>query len=477
MASYALVATTTWIVFTVAGITAAIHAVLSSRTSEGAIAWAISLVTFPYVSLPCYLIFGRRRFLGYRSALEEALEVHAEQTASIAESLVPFFLDFKGPRADTLRFLEEISNLPFTHGNRAELLVDGEATFRAIVEAIENAQDYVLMQFYIVRDDATSRRVLDALTAAAKRGVKVSFLYDEIGSWLLTSRYLRELRESGVAVSSFRSTKGHHLNIFQLNFRNHRKATIVDGRVGFIGGINLGDEYVVPTRRYGKWRDTHLRITGPAVMSLQLVFLADWYWATRTFLDLQPRPQVPCGEDNVMVLPTGPIYTDERSILFMIEMIDAARHRLWIATPYFVPDPAVLAVIRRAALRHVDVRILLPEKADHFAVWLAAFAYVPELIEDGVRVFSYMPGFMHQKVMLIDDDLASVGTINFDNRSLRLNFEHTAVVQNKAFAASVADMLLEDFARSKRLTIEDLAKRSQLFWFGARLARLFEPVL
>lgn len=465
-----------WLASTVVGIIAAVHAVFHVRTSQGAIAWAISLVTFPYVSVPAYLIFGRKKFSGYRTAFSEALERHRKQTLAMAEGLVPHFVEFSGPRKETMYFLERISNLPFTRGNRAALLIDGAALFDDLLREIDRAQHHIHMQFYIVRDDVIGRRVLKALTAAAGRGVKICFLYDEIGSWRLGAKYVSDLRAAGIQASGFRTTQGRR-NLLQLNFRNHRKTTVIDGKIGYIGGINLGDEYLGESDAHGRWRDTQLRVEGPAVTCLQLVFLADWYWATRQFPEFQTAVACPSGDDDVMILPTGPMYTDDRSVLYLVEFIDAARERLWIATPYFIPDPAIFAVLRRAAVRNVDVRLLLPRKADHLATWLAAFAHLDDLLEDGVKVYWYEPGFMHQKVILVDNDLCSIGTINFDNRSLRLNFEQTAIVQNKVFAASVADMLSQDFSESTLVTKQELAAKSALFRFGVRLSRLFDPIL
>jgi cardiolipin synthase len=263
-----------------------------------------------------------------------------------------------------------------------------------------------------------------------------------------------------------------------LNFRNHRKVVVVDGRAAWIGGHNVGDEYLGRDPRFGRWRDTHLRIEGPAALAVQVSFAEDWHWATnQTIPDLVWNP-TPAGEGDttVLIVPTGPADKLETAGLMFTHAINSAHTRIWIASPYFVPDDAVLAALQLAGLRGVDVRILIPDRPDHLLVYLAAFSYFDEASETGVRFYRYTDGFLHQKVMLIDDQVATVGTANFDNRSFRLNFEITGVVADAAFAAQVERMLTEDFAHAREMTEADVSKRSFWFKLGTRIARLTSPV-
>ncbi|MDG4557165.1 MAG: cardiolipin synthase [Candidatus Contendobacter sp.] len=458
------------------GVLSAIHAVAGVRTPQGAIAWAISLVTFPYVALPLYWILGRNRFHGYVEALQRGALEQADRggVALILERLRGHQVDPPPERAGDLHILARLTRTPYTQGNTLELLIDGEATFDAMFTALEAAERYILIQFFIIKDDDLGRELHARLLRKAAAGVPIRVLYDEIGSHALPKTYVETLRAAGVAVSAFHTTRGRR-NRFQLNFRNHRKIVVVDGRVAFVGGLNVGDEYL-GRGPLGHWRDTHLRVGGPAVQALQRVFLADWYWATRQVPDLEWRP-VATGNQTALIFPTGPADALETCSLFFHQAIVGARRRLWIASPYFVPDPPVFEALQLAALRGVDVRVLLPAKPDHKLVYLASFSFLDVADRTGIQIYRYQNGFLHQKVVLVDEEVAAVGTANLDNRSLRLNFEVMAVVVDRTFAGQVAAMLERDFQQSRQTSAADLRNRSWPFRWAARAARLFDPIL
>lgn len=458
------------------GVLSAIHAVASVRTPQGAIAWAISLSTFPYITLPLYWVLGRNRFHGYVEALRSAALEQSNQDgiATILDCLRGCQADLPPEHADHLHVLARLSRTPYTQGNALELLVDGEATFSAIFAAFEAAEHYILIQFFIIKDDALGRELHARLVRKAAAGVAIRVLYDEIGSHALPKAYVETLRAAGIAVSAFHTTRGPR-NRFQLNFRNHRKIVVTDGRVAFVGGLNVGDEYV-GRGPLGHWRDTHLRVEGPAVQALQRVFAADWYWATRQAPGVQWQPRR-AGQQTVLILPTGPADALETCSMFFHQVIVGARRRLWIASPYFVPDPPVFEALQLAALRGVDVRILLPAKPDHKLVYLASFSFLETADRTGIQIYRYQNGFLHQKVVLIDDEVAAVGTANLDNRSLRLNFEVMAVTVDPTFAGQVAAMLEQDFQQSRRTSAADLRDRSWPFRWAVRAARLFDPIL
>jgi cardiolipin synthase len=277
-------------------------------------------------------------------------------------------------------------------------------------------------------------------------------------------------------VRPFHSTKGK-TNRFQLNFRNHRKIVVVDGKTAYVGGLNVGDEYRKGAAGLGHWRDTHLELTGPCVQCTQLVFLEDWYWTAHEIpeLDWKPQPSDE-GSQNILVLPTGPADDLESCGLFFLEAINGARERLWIASPYFVPDRQIVSALQLAALRGVDVRLVLPEKADHLLVYLSSFSYLEEAEKAGVKIYRYQPGFLHHKILLVDDELAAVGTANLDNRSFRLNFEITIVVADRRFAGKVHSMFRNDLERCRQTHPRDLTERR--FWFrvAVRVSRLLAPI-
>jgi len=453
----------------------AIDAVMKNRTAQGAIAWAVSLVTIPLLALPLYIIFGRTKFNGYVAARRS----NNRDLKPIVDRLAPFGYTFQASMAsgrESWRALEMLALMPFTHSNQADLLVNGQQTFSAIFQAIDSATSYILVHYYIIQDDRTGRQLQSRLMNKAREGVRVYLLYDEIGSVGLPRTFMETLRNAGVKVSPFHSTKGK-ANRFQLNFRNHRKIVVVDGRAAFVGGLNVGDEYIEGTPKLGPWRDTHLKLSGPAVQCVQLVFVEDWYWAVHEIPELnwQPRPARDKNQ-NVLVLPTGPADELETCSLFFLEAINGARERLWIATPYFVPDDRIVSALQLAALRGVDVRLIVPEKADHFLVYLSSFSYLEEAEKAGVKIYRYQPGFLHHKVMLVDDELASVGTANLDNRSFRLSFEITIVVNDHAFAQEMEAMFREDLAQCREAQPRALTERRLWFRLAVRVSRLLAPV-
>jgi cardiolipin synthase len=457
------------------GFLTSLDALMRTRTSQGAIAWIACLNTLPVLSVPAYWVFGRTKFQGYVSLRRDLHESHEPKMQRVREHVAPFVVEF-GSEAGGAAVGVGLAELPFLGGNEVELLIDGEATFASILAGIDAATEYVLLQFYIVRDDDLGREIRDHLIARSRAGVRVYFLHDEVGSHRLPGRYGAALSAGGVQFRAFHSTRGSG-NRFQLNFRNHRKIVVVDGRVGWVGGHNIGDEYVGRDSGAAKWRDTHMRVEGPAALELQLSFVEDWRWATEEFLDLPWTPRAAeDGAATVLVLPSGPADRLETASLMYQQAIQSARSRVWIASPYFVPDEGVMASLHLARLRGVEVRVIIPDRADSALSKFAPYAFVGALLESGVFVHRYLPGFMHQKVILVDDRLAGIGTANLDNRSFRLNFEVTALVADAAFAAEVADMLEADIAHSRPMTLDEV--RSRRWWSRAlsRAAYLAAPI-
>jgi cardiolipin synthase len=456
------------------GIIAAWHAIVYTRTSQGAIAWAILLVMLPYVTLPAYILFGRGKFQGYVRA-RRAGDTEIDHVARTLEKKVRMFRHRAEEVDEDYQALERLAKMPFTSHNEAKLLIDGQQTFDAIFRGIESATDYILVQFYILRDDELGRELKSRLERKARDGVRVLVLYDEIGTRLPKS-YCRAMAKVGIRILPFRSSRGLR-NRFQVNFRNHRKIVVVDGRIAFVGGLNVGDEYLGRSKRFGTWRDTHVEVTGPIVQAVQLTFLEDWYWAAG---DVPPLKWVPQPDDDAnqiaLVLPSGPADALETCGLFFVHAINAARRRIWISSPYFVPDAQVVCALQLAALRGADVRVMLPERPDHWLVYLSSFSFIAEAAPVGVKFYRYQPGFLHQKVLLVDDDLAAVGTANLDNRSIRLNFELTVLFADRKFAAAVAQMLEEDFRQCRVADPGDLATHGFWFRLGVPIARLMAPI-
>jgi cardiolipin synthase A/B len=462
------------LLFYIVGILHVLHALMHVRTSQGTIAWVISLVTVPFLAIPLYWLLGRTRFSGNVGGRREKDHRLGRIASSMHESLRELEVDI--PEDDAFeRAARLLGGLPFTRGNRLTTLIDGEETFERIFKVIGEARSYLCVNFFIVKNDTLGVRFQQALIERARAGVKVYFLFDEIGSHKLPRRFLRELREAGVECHSFGINR-YWWSRLQLNFRNHRKIVVSDGEVALIGGLNVGDEYLGRDQRFGAWRDTHLEMRGPVVQAVQLVFLEDWFWAANQVPDLHWETKPEEADQVAAIIPTGPSDPADSWQLIVAEAANSARDKLWIASPYFVPDEGVLTALQAAAIRGVDVRILIPERPDHLMVWLSAFSYYEQSLPFGVRIFRYHRGFLHQKVMLIDQRLAAIGTANLDNRSFRLNFEITAFSTDKRFVHQITEMLQVDFEQAREANVGDFTGRPFLFRAACRAARLFAPI-
>lgn len=467
-----------FVAFEALGLIAAAHAVMTVRTAQGTIAWVIALIFMPVITLILYLIFGRNRCLRYIES-KRAADLIMQETLRArnwrpwiekAQEAEPF------SAVEPLKTITRLTNMPLLAGNQVRLLLNGEATFSALFAAIAAARQVVLVQFFTLRDDALGQRLQKVLLGRAAAGVAVYLLYDSIGSRALSKDYSAKLRAGGVKACAFAPRRGLH-NRYQLNFCNHRKIAVVDGRVGFIGGHNLGDEYLGLHPPLSPWRDTHLQVTGPILTCLQESFAQDWFWASGEI------PPLLVAEDFLkegmlcQLVTSGPADEQDTCSLFFVSLINCAQKRVWISSPYFVPDEAVFSALRLATLREVDVRILLPLQADHKVVCMASNLYAEEATQAGIKIYHYHPGFVHQKVILVDEQLSAIGSANLDNRSFRLNFEAMLLTQDLDFARAVEEMLLIDFAQATEQLARAFKKISPSARFQMRLARLLSPIL
>lgn len=460
------------------GIVAALHALFTVRTAQGAIAWAMPLFFIPYLTLIPYLIFGARSFYAYIKARRQAnQEMHVAMANLNWRPWVEEALTARESESyAALRAMPKLGRMPCLANNEVKLLIDGKATFDAIFAAIEKARDVVLVQFFIIHNDNLGKALQELLLRKAAEGVRVFVLYDRVGSHALPASYSQLMRDGGVQIHAFATRRGW-FNRFQVNFRNHRKIVVVDGLLGFIGGHNVGDEYLGGHPQLSPWRDTHVQISGPVLACLQESFAEDWYWATR---QLPPLILPDAYADNGVLcqaLASGPADPQETCSLFFLEAIHSATRRVWITSPYFIPDEAVFAALRLAVLRGVDVRVLIPSRPDHRIVYAASSLFAFEAVRAGVRMFRYQPGFLHQKVVLVDDDVSAIGSANLDNRSFRLNFEITLLTVDRGFADQVEKMLSNDFEQAREITAEDSRDTHRLQQLGMRIARLISPIL
>ncbi|QQR40841.1 cardiolipin synthase [Devosia rhizoryzae] len=450
-----------------------VREVLNSRTSQGSIAWLISLALLPFPTVLLYAVFGWKLFDDY--ATDRVQNGRADRPLRAKDlALIDRETDAQWP------VQVAVSELPFLKGNDVQLLIDGAATFDSIFAGIDEAKEYLLVQFYIVRDDDLGRQLAERLIAKARQGVRVYLLYDDVGSNGMPKRYRREMREAGVKVAGF-NQRHKFLRFYgptRINYRNHRKIVVVDGKVAWTGGHNVGVEYLGQDPKFGRWRDTHVRVIGPAALGCALLFREDWEWATGEKI-VTPPPEVWEGEGDepVLVMGSGPADQLEECAIAFTDLIGRARERIWIVSPYFVPDTDIRTALYAAKLRGVDVRIMLPDEPDHKIVWLASIAHADAMVEHNISVYRYTDGFLHQKVVLMDDQMATVGSVNFDNRSFAINFEITLWFPDPDTISSVEAMLLDDFESCRQVGMAEVQSRPFPFYFITQFARLLSPLL
>lgn len=485
-----------FVVLQVLAIYSVMHAIRHVRTSQAAVAWVVGLIAIPFLALPLYWIFAQHRFNEYREVIRRVGKLHNENFQRIADELATERNARSTGQSSALEMLADVLDTPLCEGNRFELLIDGEKFFDQIVADMEAAQTYIYACFYTIRDDEIGNRVADTWLRQAARGVTVRVLYDEVGSITLSRTYLDRLREGGVEIHAF-DTRQKWSNPFELNFRNHRKSVIVDGRVAIVGGQNVGNEYLGEAAGMQKWRDTAVRLTGSIAWKVQAVFARDFFWSTRQGLE----EAVWSGDDESIVAAesalqkdapgavataegaraalcaTGPADLRPRATMMYAAVAAAAQQRLWISTPYLVPDDGAMLALQMCRARGVDVRLMIPDKVDHWAVYLAGFHYEELFLSSGIPVYRYQDGFLHQKCILVDDSLAMIGSTNLDNRSLHLNFELMVATDHGPLVGRVAEMLERDFSTSEHSDVPPHKRRRWFARAGTGVARLFSPIL
>ncbi|HEX4298218.1 MAG TPA: cardiolipin synthase [Devosia sp.] len=450
----------------------AISEIFRSRTSQGSIAWIITLLVLPFPTTLIYAVFGLKAFDDYA-----AVQTHSGRALRKVRAARTKILD--QPATAEFPVLANVSQLPFLAGNDTELLIDGEATFGSILDGISAATQVLLIQFYIIHDDQLGRDFADRLIERAKAGVRIYLLYDDVGSFGLPRAYKQRLAAAGISIHGF-NHRHRFLRILgptRIQYRNHRKIVIADGREAWIGGLNVGDEYMGRSKVFGHWRDTHVRFKGPAVLAATLSFQEDWQWATGEELTDLPATIEVAGDQSMLIMPTGPADELESCAIAFDDVIGQSQKRLWIVSPYFVPDLSMETALFAARMRGVDVRILIPQKPDHRIVWLASIAYANRMAHHGIDMYRYPTGFLHQKVILVDDKIAGVGTVNFDNRSFRINFEITMWFTGDRMIRDVERMLKKDFDDANRIDRVVPGSQGLVMRFLTQAARLLSPIL
>ncbi|MBD2863960.1 MULTISPECIES: cardiolipin synthase [Paenibacillus] len=445
-------------------------------------AWLMVLFFLPGIGFLLYL------FLGQNLSRRKIYKIKAEQREFVNDLVERQKRDIRQIRFHDpamIHFQDMIYlNLAsgqsiYTQDNDIEIFTEGRSKFNSLLADISKAKHHIHLMYYIVKNDKLGRSLIQALARKAREGVEVRFLYDHIGSPGLSKRFFRPLTEAGGRTAAFFPPKIPYLN-FRLNYRNHRKLAIIDGSCGYIGGLNVGDEYLGLDKRFGDWRDTHLKVRGGGLFQMQMQFLLDWNLSSEAKV-AEVTPYFPSarhpGKVGMQVVSSGPNNDLEQIKKAYIKMIHAAKQSVWIQTPYFVPDESLMTSLKMAALSGVDVRLMLPGKPDHKLVYWASTSYLGELLSVGVKCYLYDKGFLHAKTIVVDGRVASVGTANIDLRSFKLNFEVNAFLYDTATATALQDIFLEDQRNSTELTEKKYLERPLFKRFLESCARLLSPLL
>ncbi|KAA6337119.1 Major cardiolipin synthase ClsA [termite gut metagenome] len=448
--------------------------VLDNRNPVKTIAWVLVLIFLPFVGLAVYFFFGRstrhQRIIGkksYNRLLKKPMaEYLAQDACHIPEEYSRVIQLFRNTG----------QAFPF-EGNRVETYTDGSAKIESLICELQKAVHHVHLEYYLIEDDDVGRRIRDVLVKKARQGVKVRFIYDDVGCWTLKKRFFKEMHDAGIETRAFLEVR-FPLFTGKVNYRNHRKIAVIDGRVGFIGGMNLAERYVKGLS-WGAWRDTHILLEGKAVHGLQTVFLLDWYFVSHTLIissEYFPRIE-PCGGTLVQIVTADPVGPWKEIMQGLILIITGAKRYLYIQTPYFLPTEPVATAIQAVALSGVDVRLMIPKRADNRITNLGSRSYLADLLRAGVKVYFYKKGFLHSKLIVSDDKLSTIGSTNIDFRSFEQNFEVNAFLYDTNTARQMKEIFMEDQRRSTQVYLKHWQKRPLREKVMESVIRLFAPLL
>ncbi|WP_439181819.1 cardiolipin synthase [Carboxylicivirga taeanensis] len=456
---------------------------LENRSPLKTIPWILVLLFVPVLGVVFFVFFGqnlRKEKIIRRKGLKNhdlVSEMAYSQSHKLADGEMDDLPCLDRHKKLIQLFLNNSSSI-LTLGNQVDILNNGEATFSAIIEALKAARHSIHLQYYIFDEDEIGNRILSILKEKASQGVQVRMIVDDVGSWELKRSFFTQMKKCGIEVYSFLTVRFPSLTS-KVNYRNHRKIVVVDGEIGFVGGLNVADRYIKGDPAYGIWRDMHLRITGDAVNALQFVFFIDWYFVSQQDIaDPKYFPhKKPEGDKLVQIVSSGPD-SDWASIMMgYYQAIASAQKYVYITTPYFMPGESILMALKASAMGGVDVRIIIPEKSDAYFTALCTKSYIKEMLAAGVKFYFYQPGFLHSKMMVIDDELCSIGTTNMDFRSFEQNFEVNAFIYDEQKAIEVRGYFMEDLENSVLIDAEEWHQRPR--WQKAKesFARLFSPLL
>jgi cardiolipin synthase len=494
MSSFSTLSLGLLIVSLLAGFIISMTIILENRDPAKTVTWLLIFILLPGFGLLIYTIFGRniRKFKLFKTqklatkikeknlfeSLEEIEDLVKLETDSIRNNKL-LDDDEDSSRKRVISLLLNTGKFPFTINNKVDVFENGNKKFARLIEDIKNAKNHIHLEYFIIKDSSIAREIKDALIEKAKEGVQVKILYDDVGCWKFwfDREFFNEMKCYGIEVQAFLPAKFPFGG--KLNYRNHRKIVIIDGEIGYTGGINIGDEYIGKNKKFGYWRDTHIRVEGTSVYMLQMIFLIDWYYTTKeVIITNEYFPEISYKGDCMMqVVASGPDSDWEAIHYAYFSAICQAKKSVYIETPYFIPDESILRALKSAALSGVDVRIIFPKIADHKIVNSASYSYFDDILRSGGKVYLYTEGFLHSKVVIIDDKIASIGSANMDLRSFMLNFEINAFIYDQEIIKEITYDFFQDISDSEELDMEEFKNRNIIKKTKQSIARLFSPIL
>lgn len=440
-----------------------------------ALSWTLALLFLPIVGVVFYLFFGR--------SLKGKTMINRKVRRKLLERSRPkqHSFDRSHLSADQIRMIKLAQNLchaPLDRNNNVNIFTDGRSKFDSLKKDITEAQDFIFIQYYIYSDDRLGNEITDLLAEKVRQGVRVKVLYDHVGSFSTRNRFFARMRELGIdSHPFFRVTFRKLAN--RINWRNHRKLVIIDGRIGYIGGMNIADRYVDKSPDGRIWRDTHLRVEGPIIESMMYSFAVDWNFL-RPDTEVQPLSMMKYnerGDVDMQLVTSGPVDKWNNLVLCFQQAIASAKKRLYIQTPYFLPTDALLKALQGAALSGVDVRIMIPEKTDSVLLGYGSRSYIDDCLKAGIKIYLFTPGMLHAKTMVIDDDFVTTGSVNFDFRSFENNFEANLLIYSATVNQQMRDIFFDDLSGCRKLTLLRWRTRPLSQRVIESLVRLFAPIL
>ena len=464
-----------FIIYCVVVVSCVVVVVSENKNPIRAISWTLALLFLPVVGVIFYLFFGR--------SLKGKAMVSKKVRRKLLERSRPRQHSFERAKLDAeqIKKIKLAHNLCHAHldcNNSVEIFTDGHSKFERFKDDIRNAKEFIFIQYYIYSDDRLGNEITDLLAEKVRQGVRVKVLYDHVGSFSTRNKFFARMRKLGIdSHPFFRVTFRKLAN--RINWRNHRKIAIIDGKIGYIGGMNIADRYVEKSPEGRIWRDTHLRVKGPIIESMIYSFSVDWNFL-RPDVEVHPITEMKyedAGDVDMQLVTSGPIDKWNNLVLCFQQAIASARKRIYIQTPYFLPTDALLKALQGAALSGVDVRVMIPEHTDSVLLGYGSRSYIDDCLKAGVKIYLFTPGMLHAKTMIIDDDFVTTGSVNFDFRSFENNFEANLLIYSESVNHKMRDIFFQDLSACRKLTITSWGSRSRWNRFIEALVRLFAPIL